>query len=66
MNHVCQKCFVGFHYIMLIKRKIFICLKCSNKVTEKTILKYADFNSKIKHLIVVYLELNDFLNYSFN
>ena len=40
MNHVCQKCFVGFHYIMLIKRKKFICLKCSNKVSNKTILKY--------------------------
>ena len=38
----------------------------SQDKTEKTILKYSDFNSKIKHIIIVYLGLNDSLNYTLN
>ncbi len=42
MNSVCNKCFVGYQFIMIVKENKIICLKCDNKLPSSKLQKYEE------------------------
>ena len=42
MRNICDKCYVGGHYIMVVKDSKFICLDCENVLHTVNIEKYRE------------------------
>lgn len=40
MYSICDKCSVGYQFIMIVKKKKKICLKCDDKLPLSKIMKY--------------------------
>jgi len=42
MSSICDKCSVGYQFIMIVKKNKKICLKCDNKLPLSKIMKYEE------------------------